>query len=120
MSGKLSCSAGKCVNNINGLCSANNIHVVGSEIHSSKGTECETFMQRGFMNAMSNFTNMNLVGEFKQIFSRDSIEMSPEIKCEAENCVYNADRLCSASNVQVYGPDARSSGGTQCETFKEH
>lgn len=120
MSGKLSCNAEKCVNNINGLCDANTIHVTGDKSHSSRETECETFSPKGLINAMSNFTNMNLVGEFKQLFSKDSIEMSPEIKCEAENCIYNVNELCTASNVQVYGPEARTSRETECETFKEH
>ncbi len=120
MSGKLSCSAVNCVNNLNSLCTANSIHVTGSPAHTSTETECENFAEKGFVNAMSNFTNMNLIGEFRQLFSKDSIEMSPEIKCEAENCIYNITKLCSASNVQVYGPEAKTSEGTQCETFKGH
>lgn len=119
MSGKLSCNAEYCVNNINNLCIANNIHVIGSESHSSKGTVCENFAKKGFTNAASNFTNMNLVGQFKQLFSNDSIEMSPEIRCEAQNCIYNVSKVCSASSVQVYGPKAGNSDETQCETFKE-
>jgi hypothetical protein len=118
MSGKLSCNAEKCVNNINSLCMANNIHIMGDKSNTSTETACENFSQKGVVNAMSNFTNMNLVGEFKQLFSNDSIEMSPEIKCEAENCTYNVNKLCSANNIQIYGPGAKTTSQTQCETFK--
>lgn len=119
MSGKLICSAGNCVNNINGLCSANTINVNGSRAHTSSGTDCETFAEKGFMNAVKNLGNMNFAGEVRQIINRDSISMSPNIKCQAVNCVYNVNRLCSADNVQIYGPGAVASQGTQCETFRE-
>lgn len=120
MSGKLSCNAEKCVNNINNMCVANNIHVMGVKSSTSTETECENFSQKGLVNTMSNFTNMNLVGEFKQLFNKDSVEMSPEIKCEAENCTYNVNKLCSADSVRIYGPGAKNTESTQCETFKEH
>lgn len=119
MSGKLSCSAANCVNNMNGLCSANAINVNGVSAHTSSGTECETFAEKGFVNAVKNLTNMNIAGEIKQLVKKDSVEMSPDIKCQAANCVYNVSRICSATNVQVYGPGASTSEGTECETFRE-
>lgn len=119
MSGKLSCSAVNCVNNMNGLCSANVINVRGSEAHTSSGTDCETFAQKGFVNAFKNLGNMNIAGEIRQLVKRDEVEMSPGIKCGAANCVYNVNRACSANNVQIYGPGAATSEGTECETFRE-
>jgi hypothetical protein len=120
MSGKLSCSAVSCVNNMNGLCSANSINVRGSVAHTSSGTECETFAQKGFMNAVRNLGNMNIAGEIRQLVrGDDAVEMSPGIRCAAVNCVYNMNRVCGASNVQIYGPGAATSEGTECETFRE-
>lgn len=119
MSGSLSCSAANCVNNTNGLCSANTINVRGSAAHTSSGTDCETFSEKGFVNAFKNLGNMNIAGEIRQLVRKDSIEMSPNIKCQAENCVYNVNRICGADNVQIYGPGAASSEGTECETFRE-
>ena len=119
MSGELSCSAINCVNNMSGLCSASTIHVLGSGAHTSNETMCNTFAEKGIKNAFINLPNMNVVGEVRQIFKNDSIEMSPGIKCEAINCKFNEDRVCHADNVQIHGPGAESSEGTRCETFKQ-
>ncbi|WP_127836653.1 DUF1540 domain-containing protein [Clostridium prolinivorans] len=118
MSGKLSCNALNCVNNVNGLCSANVIHVIGAGAHNSRETMCNTFAPKGFINAVTNLPNMNVVGEIKQVFTTESIEMSPSIKCEAINCKYNESRKCKSLNIQVIGSKAGSSEETQCETFK--
>lgn len=119
MSGKLSCSAGNCVHNMNGLCSANSIHVNGITSHSSSGTDCSTFSEKGFKNAFMNMGNMNIGGEIRQLFNSGSVEMSPKIQCDAVNCMYNANKQCDASNIQIYGPGATSVTGTQCETFRK-
>lgn len=116
---KLMCSANTCVNNMNGLCSANTINVHGIKAHSTDGTECETFAEKGIKNALSNLTNMNIPGEIRQLFSGNSVEMSPHIKCQAVNCVHNRSKECIARTVQIYGPGAVTSEGTECETFEE-
>jgi len=117
MNGKLSCSATECVHNINSLCSANTIHVGGINAYTSGGTQCDTFAEKSFKNAFANMGNMNVVGEIKQLFTNSSVEMSPQIKCDAIRCTYNEGKICVASNVQIYGPAAGTSEGTQCETF---
>lgn len=119
MSGQLSCSAINCVHNMSGLCSANTIHVLGSGAFTSSQTMCNTFAEKGLKNAIANIGNMNIVGEIKQVFTKESIEMSPAIKCEAINCLYNSNRICSADHVQIQGLDANGSEGTDCETFRK-
>lgn len=114
---KLICSANNCVNNIGGLCTANTIDVHGMRAHSSNETECETFAEKGLKNALANLVNMNITGEIRQVFSGSSIEMSPKIKCQAVNCSHNKDKICIARMVQIYGPGAVTSEGTECETF---
>lgn len=120
MNGNLSCSAVNCVHNMSGLCSANNIHVMGSGAHTSSDTMCNTFAEKGLKNAITHVVNMNVAGEIKQLFTNKSIEMSPAIKCEARNCIYNDDRVCQADNVQIYGSRAEQSEGTECETFRQN
>jgi hypothetical protein len=119
MSGKLNCSALGCVHNMSGLCSANSISVEGAHAHTSGTTECNTFASKGFMNAVTSVTNMNVPGEIRQFVNRDDVVMSPTIKCEAVNCTYNDHKLCAANNVVIHGPGASSSDQTQCETFVE-
>lgn len=118
MNGELSCSALNCVHNMSGLCSSNVIHVIGAGAHTSMETMCNTFAPKGLKNAITHLPNMNMVGEIKQIFTNNSIQMSPIIKCEAMNCIYNIDKKCNADNIQIYGPNAENTQGTQCETFK--
>lgn len=115
----LNCNAMSCVNNISGLCSANTIVIQGNKAIAPSGTECKTFAEKGLRNAVMNLGNMNLTGELRQAFTNRSIEMSPNIKCEAENCIYNRERFCNASNVQIYGADATTSENTRCKTFVE-
>lgn len=118
--GKLGCSAMNCVNNVSGLCSANVILIKGHNASTSSGTECSTFAEKSFRNAVTSVANTNYVGEVKQMFSDNSeILMSPDVQCEARKCLYNKRGLCSADNLVVFGPGAINAYGTVCETFIE-
>ena len=119
MNGTLSCSATTCVNNVTGICSARTINVLGSNAHSSEATQCETFAEKGLKNSLANALNLNIVGEIKQVFNSDSIEMSPSIRCDATNCMHNEEKICVADNILVNVTGALSSKRTQCETFEE-
>lgn len=118
MNGPLSCSAQSCVHNINGLCSANKIHVSGVSANTSSGTQCETFAEKGLVNSITHVFNMNVPGEIRQLFNKGDVYMSPVISCDALQCIYNSNRACTAGRVQVTGPEAGSSQETQCETFR--
>ncbi|HEY8892055.1 MAG TPA: DUF1540 domain-containing protein [Clostridium sp.] len=126
MRGILSCSATICVNNMSGICSASTINISGVSAHKSEETQCETFDEKGLKNSLTNVLNMNVVGEIKQVFDNDSIEMSPRIRCKAINCKHNEEKLCTAKNILVNGIDVSSNEKksiniekTQCETFEE-
>jgi hypothetical protein len=119
MAGDLSCSAGACVHNQGGLCTANQIHVGGIHAMTSAQTQCGTFAEKGFTNAVSHIGNMNIMGEIKQVFTNGTIQMSPYIKCDAVKCVYNGSGVCTASNVQISGINADNSEETKCSTFIE-
>ncbi|WP_291632685.1 DUF1540 domain-containing protein [Clostridium sp.] len=119
MNGALSCTATGCINNMSGICSARTIHVSGSDAHSSEETQCENFAEKGLRNSFANVLNMNVVGEFKQVFNNESIEMSPRIRCESKNCKHNEKKSCTAKNIMIYGKDALISEKTECETFEE-
>ena len=104
MKTKLSCNITSCVNNVaSGMCSAENILVIGKNANSSKDTQCETFALESFKNALASVANTNYVGEVVQAFNESEIKMSPHIKCEASNCRFYENHLCIASNVQIIG-----------------
>lgn len=113
----LICSATNCVNNVEGLCSAINIHISGRNSDNSVGTACKTFALKGLANAISSITNTNVVGEIKQIFDNENIAMSPHINCEANKCRHNSGGMCCAIHVQVYGSGCDDSECTDCETY---
>ena len=117
MNGSLSCSAVNCVHNLGGLCSANIIHVVGMSAQKSGETQCDTFAEKGLINSITKLANTNVAGEFRQLFDGDDVELFPDVKCDAVNCIYNHERMCSAEAVQITGPHASTSDDTICETF---
>lgn len=119
MNGALTCTATNCVNNISSICSARTIHVSGSDAHSSEETQCENFAEKGLKNSLINVLNMNVIGELKQSFNSESIEMSPRIRCDAKNCKHYEDKICLAEDIVMYGKDALSNEKTECETFEE-
>ncbi|MBU3179668.1 DUF1540 domain-containing protein [Clostridium psychrophilum] len=119
MKGTLSCTATNCVNNMSGICSASTINISGVKAYTTEATQCETFSQKGLKNSINNVLNMNVVGEIKQVFNNDTIEMSPSIRCDAINCMHNSKKICAAENIMVNGIGAVSSVKTECETFKE-
>ena len=42
-----------------------------------------------------------------------------ELKCVAENCVYNKNYLCSKGDIMVGGKHAEEIDDTCCESFME-
>lgn len=119
MTSNLDCSAVNCIHNAGGACVASVINVTGENASRSAETQCDTFLDRVEAQGTSNFTNLNLGGELRQLFSNSSVPMSPRIGCEAENCTFNDSRKCTADSVKVKGDGADTSGGTRCETFRE-
>lgn len=114
---KLTCSANKCVNNREGLCAAHDIRVVGPGAITSGETNCSNYEETTVKSALASLGNMNYVGEIKQMFNKDDIEMSPEIGCEAQSCRYNSGGHCKAYKVTISGAQANSMTNTCCETF---
>ena len=119
MKTKLSCNVNSCVNNVaSGMCSAEKIIIEGKCAKSSEETLCGTFADQNLKNAVASVANTNYVGEIVQAFNESEIKMSPHIKCEASNCAFWQNNLCTASNIQIFGNEnAESSSETRCESF---
>lgn len=43
----------------------------------------------------------------------------PMLSCSAVTCVYNKDELCCKGDITVGGENAKTSGETCCESFRE-
>lgn len=96
MNGSLTCNASNCVHNLGGLCSANRIEITGMSALTSASTQCMTFTEKGFINALINIANMNIPGEIKQLIRNDGVYMYPLVACNAVKCVYNKEQRCEA------------------------
>ncbi|MCJ7688082.1 MAG: DUF1540 domain-containing protein [Clostridiaceae bacterium] len=119
MKGTLSCTATDCVNNISGICSAITIHVLGLTANNSKSTRCKTYSHKGLKNSLANVLNLNVVGEFKQVFNHESIVMNPRVRCEAINCIHNEEKICEAKNLLIEEISDLDNVKAHCDTFKE-
>lgn len=113
---RLSCSAINCVNNMSGACTASMIGISGKAANSKVETQCETFAPRTFGSAVKNAFNTNYFGVTAQAFNYQH-EIGHTVRCNAVNCTYNIGNTCTSTDIQVYGPKAIDSDGTDCETF---
>ncbi len=101
------CDAVKCVFNTHGGCSRNYVEIL-AEQNGRKGeraTCCENFSDK--ISALSESSSTN-----------GSPCSHTDIECNAEKCVYNDDRCCTAGNIRVGKAFSDSAGKTLCETFR--
>lgn len=98
---KLNCNVKTCANNNKNYCCISSIYVGGKKANYSSDTECDSFIKKN-----SGFTN-------------STYDPNPEvdISCEAENCMYNCDKMCTANNINISGLHSCCSGETCCASF---
>lgn len=99
------------------MCTARVIHIEGKDINSGNKSYCKTFSDRTLRSTLAGMVNMNIIGEVRQVFKKNSIVMSPKVTCEIHKCGYNFRGECIALNVQIYGTNCYSKQCTECETF---
>ena len=99
----LQCSVQECTYNTQNCCCAKGIHVEGAAAHQSEETCCETFAEK---NGATNAADQR------------SANRCMTISCDADNCVYNRNRMCTAESVDIHGANCHSKDQTNCGTFK--
>lgn len=97
----LMCNVTTCQHNRSDLCCKNGIKVGGQDAGASEYTKCESFYEKS-----EAFLNSN-----------ESPNPSMDVRCEAENCVYNQTGLCGAEIVSIAGGPVSSAAKTECSTF---
>ena len=100
---KLKCSAKRCMYNAEDCCCKSDIKVEGREAEDTEDTCCGSFQDRG-CNCGKN--------------AMDSVNYSVDVKCEAESCIYNEHKQCTASTIGIAGPKACHSEETECASFR--
>ena len=104
----ISCDAVKCVFNINGGCSRNQIEV---EENCDNVCKCCESYCGSFSDKSSSLKNSTCTDGCP---CKDS-----EIECEVTNCVFNENEYCKAQGIHVGNSSASTSGETECDTFRE-
>ena len=112
------CTVYRCTHNMNGMCNAQYIHVVGDNTQQSYQTSCHTFELKNVRSAAISMTNVNITGAVERIFTEDPV-MNPRVRCSVGNCSYNINlQACSAPRIEVDGPDSGTIQQTDCSTFR--
>lgn len=100
---RLDCNVTNCLHNADNCCCRREITVEGVQAKNCCDTCCGSFDEKKEWS-------------FKNLFK--SPESRLEIQCDAQNCVYNENRLCIAERVDITGANAKKTGETECSTFK--
>lgn len=107
MKARIDCAVYDCMYNNDGCCSAESIKVGGESAQTSDGTACETF-------AKGSVTNSTCT---------DGCCNGTVISCIAENCLYNENKKCELSAIEVQpchcgNSDCTCSKDTCCDSFQ--
>ncbi|MCD8124883.1 MAG: DUF1540 domain-containing protein [Lachnospiraceae bacterium] len=98
----LDCSVETCVHNSDNRCCLSSIGVEGQYASREAETSCGSFAWR------------------KECFCNKAEEPKRQltVDCQAVDCVYNRDRMCSAGHIGIAGRTAHVSDETECQTFQ--
>ena len=99
---QLKCSVETCMYNDEHLCAKGDIMIGGHSATAPNETCCESFRER-------TGSASNTVGSA----SRDI-----QVKCKAENCVFNEEYRCSAKEIGIAGHSACNCAETECASFE--
>ena len=101
---KLKCGVDNCFYHYEQYCTRDRIKVAGHDATSSLETCCSNYKRR------RNDYDFE-AGSF------DTVSEYLSISCECENCIYNSNLICKATNIKISGADALNKYETECETF---
>jgi hypothetical protein len=100
---KINCEVSNCSHNNSGMCYANIVSIVGSSAQKENDTCCSSFL--------NDLTYAELTND---IFESDACD---SLKCSAETCAHNKNKLCTLENIQVSGSNAEYYTQTDCASF---
>ncbi|QNM06123.1 DUF1540 domain-containing protein [Qiania dongpingensis] len=99
----LSCSAETCIHNSDKCCCKGEILVDGANAKCCSETCCASFDER----VQGCCTN-----EYETPCHALSVE------CEAESCVFNESRKCTAKEISIAGHGAKNANHTECASYR--
>lgn len=99
----LKCSVTSCMHNSEHYCCKNVIRVEGEDETTTKHTCCCSF-------------DHSKGDSFKNSYESPNSEL--KVECDAVNCMYNDNKLCSANHIDISGSGSKTSNDTACATFR--
>ena len=99
----LKCSATTCMYNQKELCSKGEIKVNGADARYADETCCASFDERTQGCATNKYETPN---------------RALNVECEAESCVYNQSRKCTAQEISISGQGAKMASHTECASYR--
>lgn len=99
----LGCNVNSCTHNKENCCCLNSIHVHGMSACKTDETSCGSYYEKDKETAKN---------------SMESPKISLSISCDATNCVFNEEKLCSADTITISGVCATDSSETVCASFQ--
>ena len=102
---RISCDVTKCEYNADGGCKLHKIEVGTQNARMTDETRCESYTPHS--NSVKNSCGCR----------KDACDIS-DIKCSAENCMYNDDGKCEAKKIEISTCAGSNCGETECNTFK--
>ena len=117
---KVKCVVQNCAHNVAGEgCNAGKINIKGLDAQSEEYTDCGTFIQRGGMNTLQSWGNINLEGVVMSALGRERNQLNPAVTCVVQNCRFNGDGYtCFAEAIDVRNEESFSSEMTRCSTYE--
>ena len=100
---RINCEVHNCSHNESGVCFSNRVDIGGISANSEGGTCCGSFLNKSLYSALTNNTNSSMECD--------------SLTCKAENCIYNSNRLCELTSINLSGSKAQIYSETLCSSF---
>lgn len=107
MKATIDCAVYDCRFNADGRCSSDDIHIGGESAKTTDGTCCETFTE-----------SAGLTGSIETPSNEGTT-----IKCDAENCLFNDNKKCDLSAIEIQTCHCGNNGcscasNTCCDSYQ--
>ncbi|HIZ43708.1 MAG TPA: DUF1540 domain-containing protein [Firmicutes bacterium] len=99
----LTCSVNNCIHNADKCCCKSSIMVDGAGATCCGDTCCASFDERTQGCATNKYETPN---------------RALNVECEAESCVYNQSRKCTAQEISISGQGAKMASHTECASYR--
>lgn len=100
---RLDCNVTGCMHNAENCCCLSSITVGGKTAEKKCDTCCASYDEK-------------TGGAFTNAFKTPESEL--RVACEAENCIYNKNKLCVAEHIGITGGNATQARQTECSSFR--